>query len=568
MNMLCRYKTGEDIERKEILEMGKFENMHTDKARLERILGRRLSRREFLGMAATGGAAALLSSCAPQATPTQPPGPAATATPLPASPTPAAPKTGGLLKLAQGQQMPDLDPHTLTLANEANAFPALFNGLVRYNRQGEIVADLAESWDWIDDTNLVFVLKQGVLFHNGREFTADDVKVSIDRILDPDTASNLTTFINETVDVVVEDKYTVRLVTDRPSARLVSSLTECMILAPENLDEVAFNPIGTGPYKLKEYISDQHVDTERFPDYFEEGMARLDGVRIIMYRDAEAAMAAFKSGSADILWQLPPRNDSEIEASTDWVLCKGSVPLYQVLGLWDLSSEPFSDKRVRKAFRYATDSDTIRDMAYFGRAESNWTNSLFPTGHEVYNPNLPAYTFDLQKTKELLDEAGIPEGYTVRVPVISAAVPETTTMMEIYERNLAQIGIILELEEMEVAAWMAIRSPAGKKYPNVLTPRGSVPTYQPDSLLRIVGANFENWDRATEIMEMASDAAATLDEDERARIYWEIQEIYAEELPELIPVFFYFAHAAWNHVKDLFVDSSANLKYAEVWLDK
>ena len=303
-------------------------------------------------------------------------------------------------------------------------------------------------------------------------------------------------------------------------------------------------------------------------DYFEEGVARLDGVRIIMYRDAEAAMAAFKSGSADILWQLPPRNDSEIDASADWVLLKGSVPLYQVRGQYDNSTEPFSDKRVRQAMRYATDSDAIRDIAYFGRAESNWTNSVFPTGHEVYNPNLPKYTFDLAKAKELLDEAGISEGYTIRVPVISAAVPELTTMMEIYERNMAEIGIVLELEEMEVAAWVDLFAPAPKEYPNIFTVDGGVPSYPPDSVLDMVGMNVCNWDRAPEVMEMAAEAAATLDDDERLSIYWQIQEIYADELPEIIPVHFYFAHAAWKYVKDLYVDSSANLKYAEVWLDK
>lgn len=548
--------------------MQNYENVDTDKKRLEGILGRRLSRREFLGMMVGGTAAALLSSCAPQATPTEPPAPGATPTPLPASPTPALPEVGGVLVIAQGQEMPDLDPHTLTLANEVNSFPALFNSLVRYDSAGAIVPDLAESWEWVDDTNLVFVLNQGVLFHNGRECTADDVKFSLERILDPDTASRWASFIDEIDEIVVEDTYIARVVTDQPSARLLASLTNCMMLGQENVDEVASNPIGTGPYRLKEYIPDQHIETERFADYFEEGKAKLDGVKIVMYRDAEAAMAAFKAGQAHILWQLPPRNDSEIVESTDWELVKGTVPLYQVMGLYDLSSEPFNDKRVRKAFRYATDSDAIRDIAYFGRAESNWTNSLFPTGHEVYNPNLPAYSFDLQKAKELLEEAGIPEGYTIRAPVISAAVPELTTMMEIYERSLAEIGINLELEEMEVAAWVDIFAPAPKEYPDVFTVSGAVPTYQPDSVLDLVFPSACNWDRAEEIMDLAREAAATLDEEERTGIYWEIQDIWCDEVPTIIPVHFFFAHTAWKYVKGLFVDSSANLKYADVWLDK
>jgi peptide/nickel transport system substrate-binding protein len=470
--------------------------------------------------------------------------------------------------IAMGQQMPDLDPHTLTLANEVNILPALFNALVRFDAQGKIVPDLAESWEWMDDTTLVFALNQGALFHNGREFTADDVKFSVERLLDPDTASRWAHFIDEIDEVIVEDKYTVKMVTDRPSARLVTSLTNCMMVAEENADELPSNPIGTGPYKLNEYIADQHIDTVVFPDHFEEGRAKLDGVKIVMYRDAEAAMAAFKAGSMDILWQLPPRNDSEIEASSDWVLYKGIVPLYQVRGLYDLSSEPFNDKRVRKALRYATDSDSIRDIAYFGRAESNWTNSIFPTEHEVYNSNLTPYTFDLQKAKDLFDEAGIPEGYTIKTPVISAAVPELTTMMEIYERNLAEIGISMVLEEMEVAAWVDLFAPAGKQYPGVYTVNGAVPTYQPDSLLDMVGANVCNWDRAEEVMAMATEAAATLDDAERTSLYAEIQEIYADELPEIIPVHFFFAHTAWSHVKDLHVDSSANLQYADVWLDK
>jgi peptide/nickel transport system substrate-binding protein len=554
-----------------------------DKEALERALGRHLSRRTFLRMVATGSAAAIIAACAPQATPsaTTAPTAAAVATSAPAATaaataaattapaaTTGAAKSGGILKIGQGQSTQSLDPHSFAYGNQENAYPMFWNALVAYDKTGAIVGDLAEKWEQADPTHLTFALTKGVLFHNGRECTADDVKFSLDRIMDPKTASYWASFIADIDTVTVQDKYTIAITTKHPSASLLDALTDCRIVAKENIADIATAPIGTGPFKVKTVVPDQSYEGERFPDYFKKGFPHLDGAKVIAYRDTEAALAAFKAGEIDIHWQVPPANDPEFAGNANYALVRQGLPTYQVFCFYDCSSAPFNDKNVRKAFRYATDSDEIAKIAYFGRGEPSWTNNFFPTKHWAYNPNLTPYTFDLKKAQDLLNTAGIKSGTTLQAPVLTSAVPELTAMMEVMAKNLAKIGITLQLQDMDHTAWGNIYIPAGKKWPNVYTVNGALPTATPPSTLQFLTSGWSNWDGMPAIQQMISDAESTTDQDKRKSIYWKIQETVTEELPVGIPIHQYFTHVRWSYVMDLYADAAGNLKYQDVWLNK
>jgi peptide/nickel transport system substrate-binding protein len=543
-----------------------------NKAALERILGRRLSRRAFLRMLATGSAAALIASCAPPATQAPTSAPANTAAPEPTAAAPTAeataagPKSGGVLRIAQGQQTATLDPHNFQFGNQYNGYPMFWNSLVTYDKNGEIAGDLAETWEQVDPTHLTFALRQGVMFHNGRECTAEDVKFSIDRILDPATASYWAAFISDIDSVTADDKYTLSVVTKKPSASLLDGLTDCRVVAQENIADIAQNPIGTGPFRIKQVVPDESYEGERFPDYFKD--VYLDGVKVVAYRDTQAALAAFKAGEIDIHWQVPPANDPEFTGSSDWALVRQGLPTYQVFCFYDCSSEPFNNKTVRKAFRYATDSDAISKIAYFGRGEPSWTNNFFPMNHWAYNPNLTPYTFDLEKAAALLSEAGFPSGSTLRAPVLTSAVPELTAMMEVMAANLEKIGVTLQLEDMEHTAWGDIYIPAGKKWPNIYMVNGALPTATPPSTLQFLHSGWTNWEGVSQTQELMEQAEASTNQEERKQLYWQLQEIVTEELPVGIPIHQYFTHVRWTYVMDLFADAAGNLKYQDVWLDK
>ena len=267
------------------------------------------------------------------------------------------------------------------------------------------------------------------------------MKFSLDRILDPDTGSAWAGFISVIDEVVVEDKYTLGLTLSKANGSLLESLADCRVVAEENLDDIATNPIGTGPFRVKEIVPDEFYEGERFPDYFREGLPYLDGAKVIRYRDTQAAMAALKTGDADIVWSSPTTFDAEFTADPNFELVQQVIPTYQVFCIYDCSGEPFNDIRVRQAVRYACDSDAIGSIAYVGRGESNWTNNMFPMGHWAYNPNLPKYSFDLDKAKELFDEAGIAPGTTYIAPTLDECCPELTAQMEIMAANLAKIDI-------------------------------------------------------------------------------------------------------------------------------
>ena len=555
-------------------------------AMLEKLLGRQLGRREFMQLVATGAAASLLAGCGPAtavpstaipaaaatatAVPsTAIPAAAATATPVPPTSIPPGPKSGGILVAGQNQDVFDVDPHTFNTCSDNNVNFLMFNGLTRWEQDGTIVPDLAESWEWADEKTLVFALREGVLFHNGRECTADDVKFSLDRLLGPPPFGNFGSYITEIEEVVVEDARTVRLALSQPSSRLLTTLADCKVIAKESIDQIGTNAIGTGPFRLKEFIPSELWEGERFPDYFEADKVYLDGVKIVIYKDAQSLMAAMEAGAAHAFWNVTPQYAAEIEASPDMRILWQKDPLFQKMFAYDTQSEPFNDKRVRKAFRYATDSDAIRKVAFYDLGESVWDNSPFPTTHWAYDPNLPKYTYDLEEARRLLDEAGIPKGYTVRAPVLTAMNPPHTSAMEVLQQSLAAIDLTLELEETDPTAYWDIMQPAGeKRYPNVIQYYGNPASPLPDSILFFIGWNASGWEMVPEIADMAAEAGATQDLDKQKAIYGEVQKTVNEELPYIFTVNLALGNAVRQEVQNAWTDPAAYPHYEYAWLEQ
>ncbi len=537
---------------------------------LKEYIGRQLSRREFLRMMAIVSVGVILAACGGQATPTEAP---AAPTDVPAAPEPTAvpevtgPTQGGVLRITINQGLGTLDPHKFTVGVQHNQYPMFWNGLVYWDNNSELVPDLAESIETVSPTQIRFVLRQGVLFHNGREFTAEDVKFSLERVLNPDTGSYWEPFLTSIAEVVVEDDYTVLLNLSAPNTGLLEALADVRMVAMENVDDIATNPIGTGPFMMKEFVADEFYEGERFPDYFREGI-HLDGVRVTSYKDTQAAIAAFRAGDADVVWSLPTTFDEELSADPDFELVSQVVPTFQIFAQYDVGQGLFADKRVRQAMRYAVDSDAVKALAYIGRGEPNWTNNMFPSGHWAVNPNLVPYTFDLDKAKELFEEAGVAPGTEIEVPTLDECCPEMTTFMEIQAANLAKIDIHLKLNNYEVAPWVDLFTPSGKEWPDLFSVGGALPAYAPGSMLQHVLNDPANWDGTATVKELLAASESAETEEEQLEALWEIQRMINEEVPVIIPVHNSFSHARRSDVMGLYQDPSGHLKYQEVWLDR
>ena len=253
---------------------------------------------------------------APAAAPGQAPAlPTRIARPAP-TPVPAGlVKRGGTMKIGTAQPVQFLDPHRGGLANNRNAFVGMFNSLTDWDYSGLAQSELAESWEFdISSLTWTINLQQNVKFHNGRDFTAQDVKNSLDRIFDPERQSFIVQRISEIQGSEVVNDHTIKFNLSKSSGALLPGLIDARIVAQENIDADNFNenPIGTGPFKFKNYVVNDRMEMDKFDEYWEIGadeqaLPYLDGVSVQTIADSTAVFTALITGIVDAYWQMTPK---------------------------------------------------------------------------------------------------------------------------------------------------------------------------------------------------------------------------------------------------------------------
>ena len=198
-----------------------------------------------------------------------------------------------------------LDPHKITDVYSGTVLRQIYNALIQPDANMEFKGDLAESWENPDDLTWIFHLRKGVLFHNGEEFTADDVKFTFDRMLDPATASPGVTHIREVEKVEVVDRHTVKIVTKTPFAPLLSSLGryEMCVLNEKAVKEAGEEhnkkPVGTGPFMLDVWRPGDRVELKKFAKYF-EGEPKVDRIVFRGIPEDATRVIELESGGVDL----------------------------------------------------------------------------------------------------------------------------------------------------------------------------------------------------------------------------------------------------------------------------
>jgi len=281
------------------------------------------------------------------------------------------PKRGGTVTYGQLGDITNFDPFQLSSVSYP-MFQNLYDSLIRYDNELNIEPRLAESWELNEDsTQITLNLRQGVKWHNGRDFVADDVVKNFERGLSDELGHNIHGTVNGVVDkVTAVDDHTVVIDFLAPTPNVFDILNAIFIHAPESMDSLESSAIGTGPFKLVEWIPGDHVTLERNDDYWEEGKPYLDGWTFKPYEDYEALLAAVQGGVIDIARNIVPK-DVEFLEGQGLVLKPGQEGfiLYTItVNPPDPDQEPgpLSDKRVRCALNYALDRDTIVDQALYG----------------------------------------------------------------------------------------------------------------------------------------------------------------------------------------------------------
>jgi peptide/nickel transport system substrate-binding protein len=356
---------------------------------------------------------------------------------------------GGEVVVAGGGE-PKFDPYFLNTELrdvQAQIFRAPFD--YRGPDPYAINPALAESFEETA-TSLTLTLRQGVMFHNGREVTSQDIVDNIERAKDESLGHNLSALFGPTVDAVeVVDPYTVRIAYKFTYPTKLQDLVYLFLIPKEAMADLATNPVGCGPFKFVAYAPGDRLELERFADYYEEGKPYLDKVTVKVLPDPQAQLANLATGTIDVVTSVPLADTERLEADTNLQVIK-----YPAGGVWNVilmncKKPPLDKTLVRQALNYTVDRETINDLAYFGQ---------FIPAQTRYLPEVPwysaeadaVYTFDVEKAKALLAEAGLADGFETTL-AISSVIPGSKEMAQVWAQDLAKAGVTAKIEERDQA---------------------------------------------------------------------------------------------------------------------
>src|SRR2546422_1790138 len=289
--------------------------------------------------------------------------------------------------------------------------------LVKIDRHGKIVPWLAERWRVTDQKNYTFFLKPGVRFHNGRELKAADVKFVIERAMNPETKHPYPQYYASIGDITVKDDYTITFALKSPNPNFLINLARqgSVVYPSEAVDTLKSAPIGTGPFKMGEWVRGDRIELVKNPDYHVTGLPRLDRVTFRFLADPNAAMAALKAGDVDAsLFGLGPEHVTDLKNDDRFTVIVGDTTNDVVMAM-NNSLKPFTDVRVRRAVTHAVDRPEVLKGVMFGMGK------LLGSNVDPLNPYYvdlsKAMPYDVARAKRLLAEAGYPNGFETTLKV-------------------------------------------------------------------------------------------------------------------------------------------------------
>jgi peptide/nickel transport system substrate-binding protein len=361
-----------------------------------------------------------------------------------------APEPTGQIIIAQTADANALDPKYLKGRQTQNVLRLAFDSLYHRDNNMKIVPWLATSYENPDELTWRFHLRQGVKFHNGNDLKANDVKFTLGRLVEDDSQFSTRNFVDK---VEVVDDYTVDIVTKEPYAAFMTRVVLWHMTDEEYFNEVgaegfASKPIGTGPFKFVEWVKDEQMVFEANRDYW-GGSPKIKTVIFKPIPENATRIAALETGDVDLIDAVPPDYVDQTPEGVEIVTVPGTRAFY--LGL-NVNMEPFDDVRVRQAMNYAVDVEAIIESVLNGLARPI-DNPLLPEAFG-YIPT-PVYSYDPEKAKSLLAEAGYPDGFEMELDTQ----PPLKEIAEALAGQLSAVGIQAKVNIMETAALYAKYEP-------------------------------------------------------------------------------------------------------------
>ncbi len=505
------------------------------------------------------------------------------------------PAGGQDLVISEMSDIVSMDPHGNNDVPSSNVRYNLYDGLTVLNEDMEVEPGLATEWEQVDDTTWSFTLRDDVTFHDGTQFNAEAVVANLDRVLDPAMASPRMFLYEMITEVEAVDEFTVEITTEYPFAPLLAHLAhdgggmiskdvidadyqQALDAAGEDMTAeeyyelrdsgeaeevqdaisselgtyVTENPVGTGTFKLQERTPGEQVVLERNDDYYGEA-ATLDTVTFKVVPETASRIAEIESGTSHIAGTVESSNADRIANGAETALDETESMSLSYIG-FNTEKEPLNDPKVRQAISYAIDREEIINGVYDGVGIP--AKGPLAPGVFGYDENVEGISYDIEKAKELLAEAGYEDGLDLSIWTNDS--PERVNTAVYLQESLQEIGINLTVEQLEWGAYLE-ETAAGNHDMFILgwstvtgdADYGTYPLFHSSMHGDPGNRSFLSDDKVDELLE-----AGRREADEEARL-----EIYSELQNHLVDV----APMAYIHHQNYLTGMNSNVQ--NFWVD-
>ena len=449
------------------------------------------------------------------------------------------------LVIAQGSDVSALDPQLSNEIASVSVYSQIFNTLVTIDNDMNIVPCIAESWQTIDDNTVSFKIRQDIKFSDGTPLTGEDVKFTIERVINSPYVSYVLDFIDS---VELTDKYTVVVHTAEPFGPMLAHFTVPYTgIVPKALveaDEAAFSkhPVGTGPYKLVEWKTGESVELAANENYF-LGAPAIKSVMFKIMPENSQRLIALETGEIDIAYDISPNDISKVEAEKGLMVLNEESMACMYVGCNVKKEGPLQDLNIRKAIQCALDKQAIIDAVAYGYGSP--AETVIPPKALGFSSNTPTSSFNLAKAKEYMAASAYPDGFTCTIWAYDSSV--NNEACNIIQNQLAQIGITVNIEILEYSTMLSRLEDCEH---DLLFERWTTDTcdayytlygmyYSGSTAYEGNDAFYNNPDVDSLILE----GRAKLDSAERTGVYEQIYKTICDEVP-YIPVYYPYTSIA------------------------
>lgn len=481
------------------------------------------------------------------------------------------PRRGGHLTVAPPADIVGFDIRASADIPTLSVTELIFQPLVRMETDQSLQPCLATDWIISEDvTQFTFTLRKGVTFHNGSAFSADDVVFTFETMLDPDFPSAQAGTFSGVEEINKVDDQTVEFRLNAPDAEFVLKLCRMGIVPKAYVEEVGndefnVNPVGTGPFRYVEWIPEERVVLERNAEYWDAPLPYLDGLTFTPITEESVLVAALETGEVELIQRAVPPEQAPVLDATEGIVVEFFPYLYShFIALNQNLVEAFKEKAVRQAIAYSIDREAITEVLGSGTPGYG----PLPVASSYFNPDLPYYSYDPEKARAILDEAGI-DPASVSFSLQTFTYPDYQRVGEMSHEMLRAVGFNVELATDE---WTVVRDKCYLPRAECGAMNSGIGGPGPDTLYSQFHTDgsgnvaFYSNERVDELLEQGR---ATADPAERQAIYDEAITLILDDSPRIFINDQDLPTVHWEYMKGF--ESNPHLSFMQldrVWIDQ